>query len=1087
MSQSMTRYAHEISQFIQQAATFQKAFLLGSYSEANNLLEKILTEFGWSLWLLEKRFLLSEYAYGLEANKKILTEIVEDEENDIVLQIIADYISLRCEAKLSVENYRQRLNRHFDITEEDFPRLSAYFRYRLEGVGVDLIKIATLVTYFEGPSPIIDRYLTFVAILQACTTADDDLSKIAKNVISKISGIILDPRVESLLQFFTPERPLKWDPLSLELINAREHYNVGAYDKSAEASRELIIKNPEIFELYYIYIRSLDHKGKAFKQLFPKNSIAATILEHSNVLLRGEASYRSSSIALSKLYMSLWRDPLAYELYNFNLNETVPSPEKRFHDLALLNSSHLNPNFATIFRDPEKAAKYLDQLCLKVGENNTVSLIKALTIESHHVGNFNFPLSIPETRRRIYGAKIHVTAGRPQSAISILKPLFTNMMEKKFHGSFYTQDRVISTLFRCYIDTKQLAECTDMVVHSFLRNELSTRKLPLKLLVESIDDTSPPDVMRKITYPILYSIVSTKPRTIYVAYDNFLNSIGVRRPSHLIDISDQFSQKELEEFLSRVCKIDVLACSFHFRGTKDLESERILICQFLSKNNPENLKTYSDEISTITSRSLIREGIRQIDVSKIYVDESGVRSTGRVLLEESFRRYQELASMSSIETLKMLDKESIQLYHLSENGKLIKKPISKIELQINAATKRVVHNSCFLLFRELFLDVRDRFISSGEHGLDGYLSVRIRHGVLQNQIRSPFEMLHLISEKDKTTGEYLSNPFWDKKLENVSNDTRLSIQKLLADFSRKVDEIAQKLNKEMIQVKTELKHSAGLFDYVFSLANLFDLFEEEFIHLSDFDQFLDAVFRILWKRTNENLELIRKTISVTLKNIIHDSIRLLEVEIRNLIEPNQANELLQNIARCQTNLQYNLDGVAQWFTISRSSIIPQFSLDDLVKICIASINNIYPNKKVYPDTKFNGDVIIDGAFFAPFFDIVRTLLDNVLVHSDLPPEEMSIKIETIISEGRLILKIKNNLAKTIRELDPVASLKSTHSSIQASQLTGIIAKEGRSGLMKVHKIMAIDLQRKDFILDFSYDEDDRFAVMVAMEMEGLRK
>jgi hypothetical protein len=291
----------------------------------------------------------------------------------------------------------------------------------------------------------------------------------------------------------------------------------------------------------------------------------------------------------------------------------------------------------------------------------------------------------------------------------------------------------------------------------------------------------------------------------------------------------------------------------------------------------------------------------------------------------------------------------------------------------------------------------------------------------------------------------------------------------------------------MIQVKTEKKNVAGLFDYEFSTKELFAMFEDEFVHITDFDQFLDGVLRVLWTRTLKNLENIREVISVQMKDIIYDSISNLDREIRSSIEPHQVAELLKNIARCQTNLQYSLESIAQWFTISRSSLVPQFSVDDLVNICIESINNIYPHKKVRPTTKFDGEVIIDGEFFAPFFDIVRTLIDNALVHSGMPPEKMNIEIETKVADGRLTMRIKNSLGEEVRQLDPVDSLRASHLSVKTSEITEVIAREGRSGLMKVRKIMAIDLQRKDSLLDFTYDEDGKFVVMLRMEMEGLGK
>ena len=295
--------------------------------------------------------------------------------------------------------------------------------------------------------------------------------------------------------------------------------------------------------------------------------------------------------------------------------------------------------------------------------------------------------------------------------------------------------------------------------------------------------------------------------------------------------------------------------------------------------------------------------MRQIDVSKIYVDEQGIRTVGQTVLKESFARYKEMASLSSIDTLKMLNPDGLNLlYHFDEQGKIVSTtPVSIAELATAAeglvGKVKVVTGVQFALFKELFLDVRDRFISSGEHGLDAYLSIRIRHGVLQNQIRSPFEALHLISEKDTTTGQYLENSYWSGKLPEISDDTKTIIQKELAIFSRKIDDIAQMLNKAIVQVRTERKNVDGLFDYTFDDATLIELFTNEFDVLTDVEQFLDAIFQILWKRTQVNLETIRELISGKLKDDIYECLSQLEREVRLHVEPQQAPEFLKEYCK----------------------------------------------------------------------------------------------------------------------------------------------------------------------------------------------
>ena len=376
MTLSIIRYAKEISMFLQKEASFQKAFLLGNYKQATDELESITVDFGQSLWALEKSFLLAEYASGLETNKKLLTQILGDETNDVLLRFLAEYLSLRCEAKLSAENYRLRLNRVFEDIEKDMPQLTAYLRYRLDHLSLDPIPFGSLITYFEGPSPVIDRYLTFVTILQFCIVGGSNHKDIASAAVSRVGPMIRDSRIDTILQFFTPERTLGWNSLAAEVLHTLDDYTDGDYEKSAKVTAHLLIENPQLYELYYIYNRSLEHMGSPFTQVFPRSSVAAAILEHSNVVLRGEGSWRGSSDALFKLSMSLWRDPLAYGLYDGYLQGALPSPEKIYHKLALLNASSANPRFATIYSDPAKAERFLEQLSHRAGEGSTLSLIR---------------------------------------------------------------------------------------------------------------------------------------------------------------------------------------------------------------------------------------------------------------------------------------------------------------------------------------------------------------------------------------------------------------------------------------------------------------------------------------------------------------------------------------------------------------------------------------------------------------------------------------------------------------------------------------------------------------------------------------
>ena len=357
--------------------------------------------------------------------------------------------------------------------------------------------------------------------------------------------------------------------------------------------------------------------------------------------------------------------------------------------------------------------------------------------------------------------------------------------------------------------------------------------------------------------------------------------------------------------------------------------------------------------------------------------------------------------------------------------------------------------------------------------------------MLQNQVRSPFEANHLLSQKDTATGEYLPNQYWNDRLLGVDEPVRSQVQMHLATFSKRLDEITQRLNKQMVQVKTERKNCEGLFDYSFTEVELWSIFIEKFHEVSDFEALLDGAFRVLWERTDKNLQRIRSVISGEFERELYVVIDRLQADIRPLVDPRQAHELLAAIANCQAELHYELEGIAQWFNISGPNLLPQFTLNELVSVSVESIKNIYPHKQIQPTTHITGAATLDGKYFSPFYDIVRTLLDNTMIHSGMSPEQMGIEINAAVTESHLTLNIKNVLSESVLQKDPVGRLNTTHPTSATPEIGEGMGREGGSGLLKVRKTMATDLHRSDSCLSFSYDDNRKFVVSVNMELEGL--
>jgi hypothetical protein len=69
---------------------------------------------------------------------------------------------------------------------------------------------------------------------------------------------------------------------------------------------------------------------------------------------------------------------------------------------------------------------------------------------------------------------------------------------------------------------------------------------------------------------------------------------------------------------------------------------------------------------------------------------------------------------------------------------------------VGYAANRVPHpyHSCIIIYA--LAETRNQlqeFLTNPDHGLDCYLSMRIRHGTLAGQLRTPLEVEHLITQR----------------------------------------------------------------------------------------------------------------------------------------------------------------------------------------------------------------------------------------------------------------------------------------------------------------------------------------------------
>ena len=438
------------------------------------------------------------------------------------------------------------------------------------------------------------------------------------------------------------------------------------------------------------------------------------------------------------------------------------------------------------------------------------------------------------------------------------------------------------------------------------------------------------------------------------------------------------------------------------------------------------------------------------------------RQNGEIIINENLKRYFEY-SKANLAQLKMMN-------------------IGKESVFANISIFVEPH---FAVFSEMFLDVRDRFISSSEYGLNFYLSLRIRHGTLQGQIRNTFENLNLISTRDSVSGNYIQNIYWENKALDLSSEKRVQIQNLLSNFSKEIDSLTDNLKKIRLQIKNDTKNSPGMFDYSFNETVLLKMFIHKFNSLSQEKDVLNGVFAILWERTEENLIKIRAYIENELKGKIHDKLSELHVNIKEVVGEGKLPELFTNITMCKTKIQHEFDKLAAWFKISGTNNYPSTILfKNLIQVCVAHINRIHSQAQITPLIKAD-NISLKGEYLNQFLDIINILLENIIKHSGLSPDKYQVEIELKKEGSNLIIVVRNAISPVTRAKDPVKTLELRKQNYISGKSSNKLSSEGGTGICKICKLMKIDLSREFTDISFSYQKKDKLSVCLKIESEGL--
>ncbi len=1042
-----------LSAFVEAATNYEKALVGETPAECEGLLDAIERRFGFSLWTIEARLALLQLTRGLEGQKAYASSVFASRQAADNVSFITYYLSHRNEPTTTSIRFIQQLE---DLAT-GWPvsaGLKAYLLFHIANRPPTGPEALAGTLRHETASALVDQYETFVRLGQfAAAYGDAKVKETYSGALRHVVQAVEDERVRRALFLMTDEAgwlaqsilgDLRFDDAAAgedsspvrsaaEDSSGQEPLDVALWLNEAEALPALSTQHYSIRNASIAYVRNL-RAG---------NNDATEAVDE---LMKTGLNYRLQGFSApleNAVWMELSSDP-----------KLVPPSAV----LAFAHGRNLRPS--DIRSLPTRSQRSsLKSLLLSACPRSPSLHYELIRADLESDGGAGAPQALspvalsPEASLDAQIGRAFAR-GEYKAALSIAQELDARNTPRC--------DKLATRYIgHCLLMLDRIDEVVRFVAKRGARSFGLTEVLPLEACAERLDQAARRQMAGDLAVAVVLDLASRRSEGRFddvrdFAFEDFLIAHGLNRASQLDGLTIRFDHMLLVYYLRFVCVPQVMKVSSVFRGTRDLENERMSVLSLLVKLDQDNAKEYETELREITRAQLIFRGVRQVERSKIYVDIAALRKLFEKRHKENFQRLRSLVRINGVAGGPALE-EALRDVPLG-------KPLPQELLEI---PKDETSSLLLEMIRWLF----QQCTTNPEHGLDCYLSMRIRHGTLFGQLRKPLEAEKIITQKASDTGDYEANSYWPIRLFQLEQDLLAGIDARLAEFSAEYDAFITQISNELIQVQGPDKPK-GLFSIVL-MSIRFRIWASEISSELSFDAFFDGCVELFWEAVSASLDMVRSVIDEQLKPRVTAMFANLERDIEDLAGSAPTVDLDRAIRTAQTGAHQALDLVKDWFQPPQPTAEPNFPIEDLIDVGLQSV------RKIRRD--FDPEVDLEVPPLPPFAsaltlfsDIFFIIFDNIRQHSGVAGRP---QVRIVVEDQGDSLRINacSEIAAWACSEAARAKIGRIKDLIASNGYQQAVTSEGGTGLIKLRKLVGKG-EGVPAHLDFGFVESSSFFV-----------
>jgi hypothetical protein len=1058
-------HVYEINKFILLEQQYEKAYLLGKYADCLSILDSIDNSICVSMWSMCERISLKHKMSGLKGHKTLVAEMMNFANREV--PFIIHQISNKVEDKVSSQWFKRNVNNMLQKNDLNSELLN-YLQYKI--LGVNSINTANVLPIMmsEINSSIIDIYLTFIRCCQkyfAEYENQKNVPSVIKHHMGKLSENLDDFRVKKITLAIGVLIDINKDTAVLELL---DYYTQGNYEKCHTLTESYLIEYPNDISIAELYSKCCIRTNR--RSTFKDNDLAKIIDSFALILKKDTELYSKYNFLMKETLLNIGFN-FSYEIESFITRELseIRIDNNGVVNIGYLNSRTFTPLLCNTFQSKQAVHHIIDNI-KKFYRGITVELYNSYRYSDESFEKEILLLNIPPSRKHKLIANKYFFRGNYDLAISHYEKL-------QLCGDQLSSNETLGHYSISCMENGDLSQGCQLISEAYVNNTQLHLNLPYKYAAEKLGFGNWP---KTIDVPILFFIYSAhsakdKLEHLRFSFEYFLKAKNRKIPSELYEFRNEIGIEKLSFFYEFICVYEVMKRYLPLKGTTAIDKERLSLLNLLRKMNINDDERYLEEIKSITQKLVVKEGVKSIGRSKIYVDTENVKSKLAGEIGESFERYRDLLTNNVYD---------IEINYSSE---LIGSLNGKHDIPLLTLIKRQQQDDNLIAraLRRIFWE-----FLNGEFGLNNFLSSRIRHGTLLNTLSNPLLNEKLLTPYDEDKNEFQPNEFWLDKFDVPFKESN-NISLLFSRFSENFYTLIKKIRDRKIQIFYE-EHPTTVEKVTHEELFYFDLYHADLNFVKrkitekmEYKDFMNIVFARLWQHVEEKLENVKSylasEVSVNFKTLFEE----FSTELGKLPSSAAQQELKNSLNRARVNFNSTIGEVTSWFNRSEAAVLNDFNINIALKIADKMLSGFDGITQFDLVEKIDDSVSFRGSHLVYFVDILYPLLDNVIQRSKLKTEDRRVSISSGYSKGILNFKIINNTTK----IDCIESINEELAVKIKNHLRDfephMLAKEGGTGFYKIIKAIKNGLGSEIRCFQAYYSDAEEFTVNISFNIERL--